>query len=115
MELIYFILASFGLTQMLIYGSIFDRIRPTQGVLGKLFKCPMCLGFHSGVLFLFLNPFTELFMFEVSVTNVLILGSISSGASYVLCSIFGDEGIKLEHTRKSDNNQMDAPGMPKVL
>ena len=100
---------------MLVYGTIFDKIRPTQGKLGELFKCPMCLGFYVGVIILFLNPLTELFTFEVSATNAFILGCVSSGASYVLCRIFGGEGIRLEHARETDNNQMDAPSMPKVL
>jgi len=44
-----------------------------------------------------LSPYTELFNFEVSVINYLLLGSLSSGTSYILNMIFGDEGIKHEH------------------
>ena len=42
-----------------------------------------------------LSPFTELFSFDVSVINFFILGWLSSGASYVLNTLFGDEGIKI--------------------
>ena len=48
MELLYFILAAYGLTQILVYGSIFNGWRPTEGKLGELFKCPMCMGFWVG-------------------------------------------------------------------
>jgi hypothetical protein len=38
MELIYFVLACWGLTQALLYGSIFDRIRPSREWLGGFGK-----------------------------------------------------------------------------
>ena len=44
MDLLYFVLAAFGLTQILVYGTIFDSIRPSTGKLGELFRCSMCLG-----------------------------------------------------------------------
>jgi hypothetical protein len=34
-DLIWFILAAYGLTYILVYGSIFDPIRPATGKLGK--------------------------------------------------------------------------------
>jgi hypothetical protein len=97
MELLTFILAAYGLTQMIVYGKIFNKIRPVKGRLGELFKCPMCMGFHVGWLLMLLSPFTELFIFEVSVANFFLLGGVSSGTSYILTMIFGDEGRKHEH------------------
>ena len=47
MDLLYFILAAYGLTQILVYGSIFNGWRPTKGKLGELFKCSMCVGFWT--------------------------------------------------------------------
>jgi len=72
MELLYFTLAAYGLTQILVYGSILKRIRPKTGKLG------------------------ELFSFDVSAVNILIFGCISSGTSYILNMLFGDEGLKIE-------------------
>ena len=95
MELLYFVLAAHGLTQILVYGSILKRIRPTAGKLGEMFRCPMCMGFHVGWFLMLLSPFTELFSFDVSVINFFILGWLSSGTSYVLNTIFGDEGFQL--------------------
>ena len=95
MELIYFTLAAYGLTQILVYGSILKRIRPQTGKLGEMFRCPMCMGFHVGWFLMLLSPFTELFSFDVSVINFFILGWLASGTSYVLNTIFGDEGFQL--------------------
>ena len=61
MELLTFILCAYGLTQILVYGKIFSKIRPKQGKLGELANCPMCMGFHVGWLLMLLSPFTELF------------------------------------------------------
>jgi len=96
MGLLYFILCSYGLTQILVYGSIFNSIRPTKGKLGELFRCSMCVGFWVGVFLFGINDFTELFNFDYNLANAFILGWLSSGASYILCAIFDDHGIKLE-------------------
>jgi hypothetical protein len=113
MELLTFILCAYGLTQIIVYGTIFNRFRPTKGKVGKLFQCPMCMGFHVGWLLMLLSPFTELFSFDVSVVNALLLGGLSSGTSYVLNMIFGDEGIKYEH--KHMDKEVDAAAGPSLL
>ena len=95
MELVYFILAAYGLTQILVYGKILERIRPTKGWLGHLFECPMCIGFHVGWFLMLLSPYTELFNFDVTPVNYLILGSLSSGTSYILNMLVGDSGINV--------------------
>ena len=94
MDLICFILCAYGLTQILIYGHIFDKIRPNK----KFFKCSMCMGFWVGTFLFGINEFTELFTFEYNVANLFILGWLSSGTSYILNMIFGDNGIKLERS-----------------
>ena len=96
MELLTFILCAYGLTQILVYGKILDDLRPTKGHLGQLFKCPMCMGFHVGWFLMLLSPFTELFNFDVSVANYFLLGSLSSGTSYIFNMVFGDDGIQLK-------------------
>mgnify|MGYP003150418893 CR=1 FL=1 len=97
-SLVYFMLASFGLTSILVYGKIFDPIRPKH----KLFHCSMCMGFWVGVFLMLLNPYTELFTYRISVTNAFVLGSISSAISYILSMTFGDEGIRYEHRIRRD-------------
>ena len=111
MELLLFILIAYGLTQILVYSDmpVLKRLRPSKDAMrgyGKVFHCPMCMGFHVGWFLMLLSPYTELFNFEVSVINYLLLGSLSSGTSYILNMIFGDEGIKHEH--KHMDTQVDA-------
>jgi len=99
--LIWFILAAYGLTQILVYGTIFDAVRPTKGKLGELFHCPMCIGFWVGVFLWGINRYTELFTFEYTIINLFILGYVSSGTSYILNMIIGDCGLKIEQTRSN--------------
>ena len=105
MDLIYFVLVAFGLTQILVYGKVLENRRPTKGKLGELFKCPMCMGFHVGWFLVILSPFTELFSFDVSLINFLLLGSLSSGTSYIFNMVFGDNGIKYSQTMEITNNE----------
>jgi len=94
LELIYFILAAHGLTQIIVYGSIFDAIRPDASWLkgfGQLFNCSMCMGFWVGVFLFGINKFTELFNFEYTWANLLILGCLSSGTSYMLNVLFAEK------------------------
>ena len=86
MELITFILCAYGLTQILVYSDIplLQRLRPKKdsfGGYGKVFHCPMCIGFHVGWLLMLLSPFTELFNFDVTVANFFLLGWLSSGTA----------------------------------
>ena len=99
MELLLFVLASYGLTQILVYGKIFSRIRPETGRLGELFRCPMCMGFWVGLFLYFLSFWTELFTFDLGYSTPYILGWIISGTSYILCQVFDDEGIKVKRTQ----------------
>ena len=93
MGLLYFVLCAYGLTQILVYGTIFDKIRPKH----HLFHCPMCVGFWAGVFLVGINRYTELFIFDNNIINYFLLGCLSSGTSYILCTLFGDNGVKHEH------------------
>jgi len=99
MELLTFILVAYGLTQILVYGSILKPIRPTKGKLGELFQCPMCMGFWVGFFLCVISPFTPLFTFEPNFVTPVLLGCLSSGTSYILCQVFDDEGIKIKWTK----------------
>ena len=93
MDFIYFVLCAYGLTQILIYSHIFDKIRPDK----KFFKCSMCMGFWVGVLLYLINGLTEIFSFEYNFINPILLGCLSSGTSYMLDMIIGDEGIRHDY------------------
>ena len=98
MYLLYFVLIAYGFTQILVYASLFDRIRPSH----HFFHCPMCIGFWVGALLLLLNPFTELFTFDVSLINAFLMGCLSSGTSYALCMLISDGGFQHEYRIKRD-------------
>ena len=100
MGLLTFVLCCYGLTQILVYGKIFDRIRPTNGLMGQLFSCSMCLGFWVGFVLWGINGFTTLFIFDNSILTGFLLGCLSSGTSYILCQIIGDEGVRYERLDK---------------
>ena len=98
MNLIWFILCAYGLTQILVYGSIFDKIRPAKTWLngfGELFHCPMCMGFWVGAFLLCISRYTELFTFEQSIANFFICGWVSSGTSYIMNILFCDNGLQI--------------------
>ena len=109
LELIYFILIAYGLTQILCYASILNPIRPIKGKLGELFKCPMCMGFWVGMFLCGVSPYTELFSFEQSFINFILLGCLSSGTSYILNMGFSDDGfnIKIKSGTQSLDKQVD--------
>ena len=94
MNLLIFILISYGLTQILCYGKIFDKIRPKTGFFGELLSCSMCTGFWVGLTLWIMQPLTNLYHFDNCVLTGFLLGCLSSGTSYLLDKIVSDEGIK---------------------
>jgi len=105
MQLLYFILCAFGMTQILTVGKIFDSIRPKH----HFFSCPMCVGFWVGVFLWGINAQTELFNYEYNLINPVLLGFLSSGTSYILNVLFGDFGIRQEHFANVFNVHKTAP------
>ena len=93
MSYVLYILACYGLTQILIYAKLFEPIRPTH----HFFHCSMCMGWWVGLFLWAINISTELFSFEYSVATAFILACVSSGTSYILNMIFGDEGIRIKN------------------
>jgi len=90
-DLIYFILCAYGMTQILVYGSIFDNVRPSH----HFFRCPMCIGFWASAFLFGINGYTELFSFSYSISNLFILSCLGSGTSYALIKLFGDYGFNV--------------------
>ena len=76
----------------------------------------MCVGFWVGVLLMLLNPFTELFTFDVTLINSLLLGWLSSGTSYALCMLISDGGFQYEYRVKRDvDPEVDVKTRSKLL
>ena len=96
MWLLYFILVCFGLTNILVYGSILNCVRPKEGLWGELFKCPMCMGFHVGWFVAMLMNLSSLIDVSTNIVDTFLLACLSSGTSYVFCSLFTDFGINFK-------------------
>ena len=80
-ELLFFILASSGVTVVISISSIFEPIRlfiqKRSSFLGELIACPMCTGFWSGL-------FISLISFDI---NPIYGGSIASLSGWVCVSL----------------------------
>jgi hypothetical protein len=96
MWLLYFILICFGLTNILVYGSILNCVRPKEGLWGELFKCPMCMGFHVGWFVAMLMNLSSVISISTNIVDTFLLACLSSGTSYVFCSLFTDFGINFK-------------------
>ena len=103
MELLYFVLCSYGITSIIVYSHIVkaprEFISSKSDWLCELLHCPMCIGFWVGVFLCGINKFTELFNFDCNFVNFLLLGALSAGTSYLLIVIVDDDGIKIRRTK----------------
>jgi hypothetical protein len=86
MDLLVFVLASYGATNVVTAGRLFaglrSRLAAFSPLLGHWATCPMCLGFPVGVLWsaLGLGPGTAL----GTARDLAAAGAISSGACWLL-------------------------------
>jgi len=106
LDLIYFILTAYGLTQILVYSKVFEKVRPARdqwGLIGYMANCSMCMGFWVGMFLFFVNGFTELFTFDYNIGNMFVCGWISSGTSYFLSMLLNDEGLKVQGNKTTCN------------
>jgi len=81
MELIIFILATYGLTNIIVNESILERpiqwLRSRNMFLNSLLGCATCLAFYIGVGMFFLIPIT---LSGILWLDILLAGIIASGA-----------------------------------
>lgn len=88
MELIIWILAAYGMSQILVFGSIFDSTREWiakySTFFGDLLGCMMCTSTWVGFFFslVFYSPTKELIIFPY--TNIFFDGMLASGAVWAL-------------------------------
>jgi hypothetical protein len=98
MDLFIFILLGYGITNILVFGSIFnfwrefwDKINPN--FFGKLFSCPMCLstwvGFVLSFLFSMLGLYTPMASYGLNIMplNVFLDGCLMSGGVWLIHTI----------------------------
>ena len=95
MGLIYFILSTYGL-YLLISIINYRYIKKDYRVL----NCPYCLGFWIGLVLFLLNGCTDLFTFDVTIFNTLLIAFIGGASTYILGVIVDDNGIKIDKTKE---------------
>ncbi len=96
MEYLFFLLCCYGATQIIVYGKIFDKIRP-KNIL--FFHCPMCIGFHVGYIVFFLFWVSEIHLFRNLIAGFIVCSFASSAFSYLFCSLIDDEGIRISEKK----------------
>lgn len=88
MELIIWILSAYGMTQILVYGSIFDTprdwIKNNSTFFGDLISCVMCTSTWVGFFFslTFFSPTIELV--SITYSNLFFDGILASGSVWAL-------------------------------
>lgn len=89
---LWFRVAAVGATIILVYGRIFNKVRPDA----KFFHCPMCVGFHVGWILALLVLIETSFSFGASFLFILFREAcVTSLLSYVLGMAVNDDGINL--------------------
>lgn len=89
---VWFRLAAVGATIILVYGRIFNSIRPQA----KFFHCPMCVGFHVG--WVLALPVLMLLGADFGVGFLYVLfreACVVSLVSYIVGMAISDDGINV--------------------
>ncbi len=105
MNLLAFILTAYGMTFIVVYGKIFEDIRPKKDYTKKwntLWHCPLCMGFWCSMFLFWINPFTELFTFELSIGNAFCLSCLGAGTTYLISVLVDDFGLRLSSRSGGD-------------
>jgi len=98
MNLVLFILICYGLTSILIWGKIFNAIRPKY----SFFHCSQCVGAWVGFLVFFALWFSGIKIIDNIYYGWFFMGCLSGGTSYILDRLFSDDGLSLNVKMKQD-------------
>jgi|TARA_R100000664_G_scaffold34130_1_gene54230 hypothetical protein len=91
MEIIIWIFAAYGMSQILVYGSIFDNLRTwitrKSKFFGDLLSCMMCTSTWVGFFFslAFFSPTVDLI--SIPYTNIFFDGMFASGGVWAINAI----------------------------
>ncbi|MDP3986711.1 MAG: hypothetical protein Q8P81_00625 [Nanoarchaeota archaeon] len=97
--LLLFILASYGITNIVVFGELFRPLREKLGKNSKLcylIHCPMCSGTYISCMVFLLFWFSGIKLFPNIISGSIIFSFIGSGTSYILTSLFDDFGINVK-------------------
>ena len=106
MEFIIWIIAAYGMSQILVFGSIFDKPRKwltkKSKFLGELLECMMCTSTWVGFFFslTFFSP--TLPLATIPYTHIFFDGMLASGGVWAMNSII--EWYEENKPKKEDEN-----------
>ena len=104
MNLLVFILAVYGMTQILVYGEIFSAIRPRH----RFFHCPMCVGFHAGWFLYLLFAYVDMINVQNQYVGMFVFGCIGSAVASTLIYTNTDfESMLDDHEELTDGQLLD--------
>ena len=109
METLIWILAAYGMSQIMVFGSIFDKLREriikNSEFFGDLIQCMMCTSTWVGFFFslTFFSPTVSLV--TIPYTNIFFDGMLASGSVWAINAII--EWFEENKTSKDD----DGPGV----
>tara|TARA_R110000824_G_scaffold111850_4_gene260613 strand:- start:3998 stop:4324 length:327 start_codon:yes stop_codon:yes gene_type:complete len=88
MELIIWILAAYGMSQIVVFGSIFEKPRAwitrNSKFFGDLLECMMCTSTWVGFFFSLIFYSPTLSMVTIPYTNIFFDGMLASGAVWAI-------------------------------
>jgi hypothetical protein len=99
MELLIWVFLSYGITNIIVFGSIFESLRGiikkiNPNFFGVLFSCPMCMSFWVGVFLslTFISPITLYFNTDDIIINnqyylTFLDACLSSGIVWIIHNI----------------------------
>lgn len=104
-KLLIFILIAYGATNIMVYGSIFEKFRAFMGVgrekpgfFGKLFGCFMCLSFWWGVILSYMLYSPTMSVGLTHDMNLFGLGIPKESMSLFFDACLASAGVWLLHT-----------------
>ena len=98
MKLFIYLLLSYGITNIVVFGSIFNGwrnfwVKYNPGFFGKLFTCPLCfstwVGFILSSIFIYFGYVTPMSMYGVTNIPLIIFldGCFTSGSVWLMHTI----------------------------
>ena len=95
MELIYFILSTYGICGFI---AILNHRYLKRNV--EFLECPFCMGFWVGLKVFLLSGFTDLITFDITIGNTILMAFIGGASTYILGTIIDDNGIRIDKGKK---------------
>ena len=110
METHIWILAAYGMSQILVFGSIFDTIRDwitkKSTFFGDLLSCMMCTSTWVGFFFSIVFYSPTITMVSIPYSNIFFDGMLASGSVWALNAI-----IEWFEENKPSKNDDSGPGL----